>query len=97
MCHKNSVHEAIKNKDDSVVMCMYIDGDYPIIHFINQDKNGHYVDNTLGEWSEKYNYYFIKLINKDEFFDVDKVFDAYRKEIRKQLSFWVRLFSNIEF
>lgn len=97
MSHKNSVHEAVINKHDEIIMCVYVSGDYPIIHFINRDKDGCYVDNTLGQWSTQYDYYFIKAISSDDFFDIDKIFYACRKEIRKELSWFVRLFCKIEF
>lgn len=95
-CQMNAVHEAIRKKDDKIVMCFYIDQDYPIIHFLNYRK-GKYIDNTFGEWTKTYNYHFIKFIDKADFFSVDQFFTAYRKELRQNLSFWNRVFSNIEF
>lgn len=97
MCHKNAVHEAINKKQDKVAMCIYIDDDYPIIHFINISKKGKYVDNTLGNWAENYEYFIIKHIDKVDYFNIDDVFISYRKELWNKLSFFTKLMSDIEF
>lgn len=96
-CHNNAVHDALNNNDEKLAMCFYIDEDYPIIHFINIDKEGGYIDNTLGRWSEKYEYYLIKEIGKEDFFSISNIFQEYRKELNKNLPLHVRLLSNIEF
>ena len=91
MCHMNSVHEAVENNDDKLAMCVYIDDDYPIVHFVNihDDK---YVDNTLGQWSSQYNYYLIRTISKDEFFDIMDIFRKYRSYLRTVPSWWLTIF-----
>lgn len=94
-CQYNSVHFAKKNKDKKIAMCVYIDNGYPIIHFINYRK-GVFTDNTLGEWSKLHNYYFILWIYDSEMWQVDDIFAAYRKEIRKSLSWWVRVTSDFD-
>ena len=38
-----------------------------IIHFINVNKDGEYIDNTLGHWSATYDYYLIKYIENNSF------------------------------
>ena len=94
-CSYNSVHFARKKKNKKIAMCVYMDDGVPIIHFLNYHK-GKYIDNTLGEWSKCYNYYFIRWIEEEDFWDVNVIFTAFRKELRKQLSWWVRLTSNYE-
>jgi hypothetical protein len=96
-CQYNAVHEAIENNQDKIAMCVYLHGEYPIIHFLNIGNNGEFVDNTLGHWSSNHDYFLIKYINKEDYFDVDKIFDSYRREIRKNLTFFTRLMSNTEF
>jgi len=96
-CHHNAVHDAINDKQDKIAMCFYIDNDYPIIHFINIDENGKYIDNTLGNWSSIYDYYLIKYIEKDKFFQVNDIFSEYRKELNEKLPFLVRILSNCDF
>lgn len=94
-CHCNSVHEAKKNKHKKLAMCIYLDNGYPIIHFINYNK-GKFVDNTLGEWSSRVDFYFVRWISDEEMWKIDDIFTAFRKELRKTLSWWVRLTSDFE-
>jgi hypothetical protein len=89
----NAVHEAVKNKDKKIAMCVYMDGGQPIIHFINYRK-GKFIDNTLGEWSRRYNYYFIKFIDKENFWDVNVFFTAFNNDIGRKLNWWTRLTSD---
>ena len=96
-CQMNAVHEALNKNQDKIAMCFYLDGDYPIIHFINVNDKGEYVDNTLGRWSETFDYYLIRLIDKDSFFKINDVFSAYRKELRLKLPWCVRNLSDCEF
>lgn len=96
-CQNNAVHDAINEKHDKIAMCIYFDGDYPIIHFINVNKSGKYIDNTLGNWATTYDYYLIRYIEKNSFFDVNKIFTEYRKELRSKLPFFVRILSDYEF
>lgn len=92
-CQYNAVHEAIKNNHKKIAMCVYIDKGQPIIHFINYSKK-QFVDNTLGEWSRCYNYYFIKWIDKEDFWDVDVIFTAFRKDLGRKLNWWTRITSD---
>ncbi len=94
-CSYNAVHEAAKKRDKKIAMCVYLDGGQPIIHFINYRK-GKFIDNTLGQWSTLNQYYFVKWIHEDDFWNVNGIFSSYRKEIRKSLSWWVRLTSDYE-
>jgi hypothetical protein len=96
-CQYNSVHEAIEKSEDKVAMCMCVNEDYTMIHFVNVDSEGVFTDNTLGHWSKEYEYFFIKYIDSVDFFNIDDVFVSYRKELRKKLSFWTRLLSSVEF
>lgn len=96
-CQMNTVHEALNHKDDRIAMCFYIDGNYPIIHFLNVDSDGNFIDNTLGRWSERYVFYFIRFVDKTDFFNVNDIFAAYRKDLKSKLPFLIRIFSDIEF
>ena len=96
-CQYNSVHDAINDGEDKVAMCLCVHGDYCMIHFVNVSSSGEFTDNTLGHWGSRYDYYLIKYINKDDFFDIDDIFISFRKELKRGLSFWVRLFNNEEF
>lgn len=95
-CQNNAVHEAIENNEKKIAMCIYIHNDYPIIHFINVNKKGKFIDNTLGHWCTQYDYYLIRYIEKSDFFKVGEIFDLYRIELRNKLRFFTKLLSNIE-
>lgn len=96
-CHMNSVHDAIKNNEKEIAMVVYFDEDRdPIIHFLNVSKQGKYTDNTLGVWAGQNDYYLIKKIGQSEFFRIGKIFTSYRKDLKKNLKFITRLFSNFE-
>lgn len=91
-CHNNAVHEAKRKNHKKLAMVVYIDDGYPIVHFINYHKK-QFVDNTLGEWTTQYDYYFIKWVKDDEMWDIFDVFYAIKEELGKQLSWWTRLTS----
>ena len=94
-CHFNAVHDAVNNVDSRIAMCVVVrkNTKMPIIHFINVDENNNFIDNTFGYWSFEYTYYFIRFLDKSEFVNIDKIFGDFRRDIRKKLSFWVRIFS----
>lgn len=96
-CHNNAVHDAINEQQNEIAMCIYIDNNYPVIHFLNIDKDGNYIDNTLGNWAVTYQYYLVKHISKSDFFNIITIFKAYRIDLRKKLPLYIRLFSNIQF
>ncbi|MFW6225818.1 MAG: hypothetical protein ACOC3V_02565 [bacterium] len=96
-CHMNSVHEAINNKEKKIALCFYICDNQPIIHFINVTKKGKFVDNTLGVWSNKYKYYFVRYIKKEDFYTIEDVFSNYREELRSKLPWYINLIKNVDF
>jgi len=96
-CQLNAVHDALNNNQDEIAMCFYFHNGYPIIHFINIDDKGNYVDNTLGQWSQTFDYYLIKRIKRESFLDIDDVFTSYREEIKSKLPWYVKLFNDCEF
>lgn len=96
-CHINSVNDALNNNQDRIAMCFYFDDGQPIIHFINVDENGVFTDNTLGRWSQTYNYHLIRYIEKESFFDVVKIFKSYRVELNKKLPWYITFFGDILF
>lgn len=94
-CQYNAVHEAKRVGDSKIAMTIYTDGSYPIIHFINF-QNGEFIDNTLGEWSQRLDYYFVKWIEDEDMWNVDDIFDALRADLRNKLSWWLKLTSDYE-
>lgn len=91
-CHSNATHTSFKKGYEEMALVVYFDGDDPIVHFININKKGKYVDNTLGIWSQVYEYYLIRHIPKIEFWDVYKIHKSYRKYIKSLLPFYLRIF-----
>ena len=97
MCYMNAVHDAWENKENKLAMVIYFYHKQPILHFINytvRDGKEIYTDNTLGRWSSRHDYYLIRLVDESEFNDIEEIFNKYREETRRNLSFWVRIFSN---
>ena len=92
-CHNNSVHFAKRKGDKKLAMVVYIEDGYPIVHFINYSKK-QFIDNTLGEWATQVDYYFIKWIKEEDYFDIFTVFDAFKEELGKTLNWWTRLTSD---
>lgn len=97
-CHMNAVHEALKHGHKSVAMVVYLHDKKvdPIIHFVNFHK-GKYKDNTLGQWAKNHEYYLIKLIGAEDFDNIEYIFNAYRRTIRSNWNWWLRLTSDKEF
>ena len=94
-CQYNAVHEAKKAGDNKIAMTMYLDDNHPIIHFVNY-QNSEFIDNTLGEWSQKNEYYFVKWIEEEDMWNVDDFFTAFRIDLRSKLSWWLKLTSDYE-
>lgn len=98
-CHLNSVHEALNNNEDKLAMvyCYSKIHDEYNVHFINVNADGEFIDNTFGRWSEAFEYYFIKYINKSDYFDINKIFKSYNKEMLRKLPFYLRWFHDGNF
>ncbi len=92
-CQLNAVSDAKKYKHKKLAMCMCIDNGSCFIHFVNY-KKGVYTDNTLGAWSCQYDYYFIKWIKDEDMWDIDHIFTCFRRELRNNLSWWIKLTSD---
>ena len=90
-CHINSVNDAINNNDNSIALVIMMHKNNVSIHFINYT-NGKYIDNTLGQWSSKYQFYFVKSIFKEDFFNIEDIFTNYRITLNNILPFWLRYF-----
>jgi len=95
-CHMNSAHEAIINNHKKLALVMCLNNGYPYIHFINHYK-GKFTDNTLGAWSKTEDYYFVRWVYKEDFYDVNGIFIEYAAQLRQDLGWWLRLTSNETF
>ena len=90
-CHMNSVHYARVNKESKIAMLIYIDGISPVVHFVNVDCAGNFLCNTLGTFIADYDCYFIRYIKEAEFDSINTIFEQAIEEMKKQLSWWTRL------
>jgi hypothetical protein len=68
-CHLNSVQKVKEGRAEKVFSCIAIDKDDGSIcvHFINQTKDGKYVDHTWGWLYEQTDYYIIREIEESEY------------------------------
>lgn len=71
-CHLNAVQYVKNKKCNEVYLCVTVEDNYPIVHFINK-KDNKYIDNTLGWKYEYIDYYVIRKINSDEYKCIDDI------------------------
>ncbi|MBX4152360.1 hypothetical protein, partial [Paenibacillus lautus] len=68
-CHLNAVQKIREGKAIKVFSCIAIDKEDEtsvVVHFINQNEEGKFVDHTWGWMMQHYNYYLIKEIEDVE-------------------------------
>jgi hypothetical protein len=95
-CHANAVHDALKKDQQRIGLVVYIEGNAPIVHFVNEAKAGEFKDNTLGYWSGGCKYYFIRWISRGEYNDVFKIRDTLSKQFKKLIPWYIRLFAKFD-
>jgi hypothetical protein len=88
-CHQNATHDAVTNNDKKIGLFLCIEKDSPnhLVHFANFN-GGQYKDNTLGVWSKTYDYYLIRDLSEDEFFDIHKIFVSTVHSKTKEIIPW---------
>ncbi|MDM0660014.1 hypothetical protein QTH47_12890 [Clostridium perfringens] len=97
-CHLNAVQNVKEGKAKSVHLCVCIDGNDVIVHFINRDKEGYFVDNTLGWGYKNLDYYRIRRIDPIEYDDISKILDSTKEELVFEHSNSImRKLTNIDF
>lgn len=75
-CFYNAVEFAKNNEGYEVVEVMFIDGKYPILHYINRHtESREFFETTLGHQSEKLRYYYVKTIPHIEWLEIGTLFD----------------------
>ncbi|WP_431785950.1 hypothetical protein [Paenibacillus lactis] len=97
-CHLNAVQKVKEGKAAKVFSCVAIDKDDDagvVVHFINQTKEGKFVDHTWGWMSQHYNYYLIKEIEDIEQNTIWKSLIYTKESLFNLHSNWFeRLFAN---
>lgn len=87
-CFYNAVEFAKNNEGYDVVEVMYIGGKYPILHYINRNKEtSEFLETTLGHRTETVRYYYIKTIPDKEWLEIGTIFD-------ESLASWLKQFTN---
>ena len=73
-CHLNAVQMVKTNQATDVYLVVALnDKEFPFVHFINTDNEGHFIDNTLGWKFELYDYYIIKKIQPEEYKCIESI------------------------
>lgn len=87
-CHLNAVQKVKEGKAEKVFLVLTTDYNDTnlIIHFINQNKDGKFVDNTWGWIYETTNYYLVKEIKPEEYNRIGQILEEGRKYLINQHS-----------
>lgn len=90
-CHKNSLNYAIRHKQPTIALCYYVSSDGEVeVHFVNYS-NGTYYDNTMGNLTSSFSYYLIRLIDQNDFQNLDDILGQEQAEIDRVTPFWVKM------
>ena len=72
-CFHNSIQYATEN-DLKVVMGIVVDNHNPILHFWCEDKDGKYLEVTLGYLAENLSYYPMRVIDEERYSMIEGIF-----------------------
>lgn len=76
-CFMNAIEAVNLGKATGVVECVLICGENePVLHYINMDADGNYIDYTLGRQFLSYDYHYIRSIKET---DYDNIWSIFRK------------------
>ena len=84
-CHENSVQYAKQNEGYGIAEVIYIDGDKPILHYLNT-KDGKFFETTLGWRAEDLEYYKIRDIHHSDW-------NRIHSEFNRSLESWLNQFT----
>lgn len=86
-CFENAVQFATdSDKPLRIFECMYIDGDYPVLHYLVKDEK-EYQEVTLGWRTQHIEFYVIREVPKDDWKFIGYIFDQSSK-------YWYLEFTN---
>lgn len=81
-CQHNAVQQVKEGNASEVYSCVCLNRKFfPVVHFINKNKDGKFVDNTLGYQFELYDYYIIRKIEESEFDDMDNMLTTIKESL----------------
>ena len=94
-CHLVSTHYAIKNGDKELALVLSLNknNNWPVVHFINYNGNN-FIDNSYGHLNLIYDYYLIKMITKDQFFNTSNILIRYQKKFSNMSNFLEKIFAD---
>lgn len=99
-CHLNAVQKVREGKAEKVYSCVAVDKDNKeaiVVHFINQTKDGKFVDHTWGWLKQDYDYYLIKEITENEQNSIWRILNSTKEFLFQMNSNWFEsLFCNKE-
>lgn len=90
-CHYNSVQKVKEGKAVKVFLCIGVgkDDHSMVVHFINQLKNGKYIDHTWGWIHEHHDYYVIKEVVESEFNTIGDLLESTKQTLIDSNSNWL--------
>lgn len=88
-CFSNVVQYAKEKKQSHIVLVFILDGKQVILHCVNIDSKGRYIENTLGYQSEDWDYFFVKRIEA-EFGSANSTFKEMRSFMKRITPWYLR-------
>lgn len=89
-CHLNSVQAIKENIAEKVYLVIAInENNKSIVHFINRDQEGYFIDNTLGWLYEELDYYIVREIKPNEFSRIGDILNFMKKYLVNNNSNWL--------
>jgi hypothetical protein len=81
-CQYNAVQQVKSGNMKEVYSCLVLnDTHFPVVHFINRNKDWKFVDNTLGWKFEQYDYYIMKKIEEDQYNSIDDILNESKEAL----------------
>lgn len=74
-CFSNAAEWARTHPGDTIVEVVYIDDGYPILHYLNVNAEGDYLETTLGYRANNLEYYLIRRIHQDDHAQIEQEFN----------------------
>lgn len=85
-CFDNAVQWVVEHPEYAVSEVIYLDEEYPILHYVNS-KKGKLYETTLGYRTPQLEYYVIREIDVADYPNI-------RKEFNRSMSYWTKKYTN---
>jgi hypothetical protein len=87
-CHYNSVHAIKEGTATKVFMCYALIDNQIFLHYINQNDDGKYIDNTFGWRYEEAEYYLIREVSESEYKSLPRYITTFNNNNIRLLGKW---------